>query len=151
MITDMYVDDIVWTIWLHVGPIYVTGRLDLCQVTWSCFSCDCVHYFFVRVFTFCSYILLLVIATCSLRVTCGGSLQNAMQINSVFWVLYSIQYDITWVHYNFMFLHAGGLAWRIRNRACIREKKITSVPFAVYDRTLMHGLSHELCPHFHTI
>ena len=33
----------------------------------------------------------------------------------------SIQYDITWVHY--MLLHAGGLARRIRNRACMCEKK----------------------------
>ena len=50
--------------------------------------------FFVRVFTFCSYMLLLVIATCSLRVTCGGSLQNTMQIIILSSVLKSVRYDL---------------------------------------------------------
>ena len=45
-------------------------------------------------FTLCSYILLLVIATCSLKVTCGGSLQNAMQINILSSVLNSVRYNL---------------------------------------------------------
>ena len=45
-------------------------------------------------FTSCSYILLLVIATCSLRVTCGGSLQNAMQVNILSSVLNSVRYNM---------------------------------------------------------
>ena len=107
-------------------PGYICNwcRLHLCQVAWNCFSCDCVHYCLVRVFTFCSYILLLVIATCSLRVTCGGSLQNAMQINILSSVLNSVRYNLGTLY---MLLQPGGLAWRIRNRACMCEKK--SRPF----------------------
>ena len=89
--------------------------------------------FFVRVFTFCSYILLIVIATCSLRVTCGGSLQNAMQINILSSVLNSVWYNL------------GTLYVTARRRPGMKDqeqsmhvwKKITSVPFAVYDTILM--------------
>ena len=45
-------------------------------------------------FTCSSYILLLVIATCSFRVTCGGSLQNAMHINILSSVLNSVRYNL---------------------------------------------------------
>ena len=108
-------------------------QIRLCQVAWNCFSCDCVHYFFVRVFTFCSYILLLVIATYSLRVTCGGSLQNAMQINILSSVLNSVRYNL------------GTLYVIARRRPGMKDqeqsmhvwKKITPIPFAVYARTLM--------------
>ena len=132
-ITDWKGSDTTW----ELRMICNWCRLDLCQVAWNCFSCDCTCslFFFVLVFTFCSYILLLVIATCNLRVTCGGSLQNAMQINILSSVLNSVRYRP----------NLGTLYVIARRRPGMKDqeqsthvwKKSTSVPFALYDRTLM--------------
>ena len=89
--------------------------------------------FFVRVFTFCSYILLLVIATCSLRITCGGSLQNAMQIDILSSVLNSVRYSMGTLYV----IAPRGPGMKDQEQSMHVWKKITSVPFAVYDRTLM--------------